>query len=133
MTSTIDTTDLNQTSKALADAFTDEDNLTELERANAAVARFDATFETLDISISLTEMQSARLSRVCRDRRVEPQEFFQKLLDSYLSANIGAPLITKPRLNSTTVETQVEPVIQKVTGVSPQRQIYSIVDGQERH
>ena len=130
-TPTITDAELEETLEALVDGYTEEDALTELERANAALVKEHDIVEIVEVAIGLDADQANRLSRICRDRGIDSGDFVASLLGSYLAANIGAPVITKPRLNNSQVETQ-EPVITKITGVSEKRQIVSFVSGQER-
>ena len=131
-TPTITTEELAQTLDVLSDEFTEEDELTELELANQRLAEQHSITEVLDVSIGLNEYQANRLSRICRDRGIDAQDFVASLLGSYLEANVGSPTISRPNLNNSTVETQQEPVITKISGVSEKRSIVSFVNGQER-
>ena len=129
--SSITAEELDGATEALVDGFTEEDELTELELANQRLVEQHSIVEVLSVAIGLNEHQSARLSRICRDRNVDPEDFVASLLGSYLEANIGSPTISRPNLNNSEVETQ-EPVITKISGVSEKRQIVSFVSGQER-
>ena len=129
---TITTEELEGATEALVDGFTEEDELTELELANQRLVEQHSVVEIIEVAIGLDEHQSARLSRICRDRGIDAEDFVASLLGGYLEGNVGAPTISRPNLNTSTVETQVEPVITKISGVSEKRQIVSFVNGQER-
>ena len=125
--------ELEEATEALVDGFTEEDELTELELANQRLIEEHNIVEIIDCQIGLDEYQSARLSRICRDRGIDSGDFVASLLGGYLEGNVGAPTISRPNLNTSTVETQQEPVITKITGVSEKRQIVSFVNGQQRN
>lgn len=123
--------EIDKATDALVDEFVEEDALTELELINQRIIEENDIVEIIVSEIGLNEQQSIRLARICRDRNVEPQDLLAAILGSFLENNVGAPVISRPNLRSQEVETQQE-VIAKVTGVSTERQIYSIVDGQVR-
>ena len=130
--SSITAEELDGATEALVDGFTEEDELTELELANQRLVEQHSIVEIIEVAIGLNEHQSNRLSRICRDRGIDAEDFVASLLGSYLEANVGSPTISRPNLNTSTVETQVEPVITKVSSVSEKRSIVSFVNGQER-
>ena len=130
---TITTEELEGATEALVDGFTEEDELTELELANQRLVEQHSVVEIIEVAIGLDEHQSARLSRICRDRGIDAEDFVASLLGGYLEGNVGAPTISRPNLNTSTVETQVEPVITKISSVSEKRSIVSFVNGQERN
>ena len=132
-TEIVTTEELEGATEALVDGFTEEDELTELELANQRLIEEHNIVEIIDCQIGLDEYQSARLSRICRDRGIDSGDFVASLLGGYLEGNVGAPTISRPNLNTSTVETQQEPVITKITGVSEKRQIVSFVNGQQRN
>ena len=131
-TPTITTEELDSATEALVDGFTEEDQLTELELANQRLVEEHNIVEIIDVAIGLNEHQANRLSRICRDRGIDAEDFVASLLGGYLEANVGSPTISRPNLNNSQVETQQEPVITKITGVSEKRSIVSFVNGQER-
>ena len=130
--STITTEELEGATEALVDGFTEEDELTELELANQRLVEQHSVVEIIEVAIGLDEHQSARLSRICRDRGIDAQDWVAAIVGAHLEYGVGSPTISRPNLNNSTVETQQEPVIQKITGVSEKRQIVSFVSGQER-
>ena len=131
-TPTITTEELEGATAALVNEFVEEDELTELELANQRLVEQHSVVEIIEVAIGLDEHQSARLSRICRDRGIDAEDFVASLLGGYLEGNVGAPTISRPNLNTSTVETQVEPVITKISSVSEKRSIVSFVNGQER-
>ena len=131
-TPTITAEELDSATEALVDGFTEEDELTELELANQRLVEEHNIVEVIDVAIGLDEHQSNRLARICRDRGIDAEDFVASLLGGYLEANVGSPTISRPNLNNSQVETQQEPVITKITGVSEKRSIVSFVNGQER-
>ena len=131
-TPTITTEELEGAIEALVDGFVEEDELTELELANQRLIEEQNIVEIIDVAIGLDEHQSARLSRICRDRDMCPEDWVAAIVGAHLEYGVGAPTISRPNLNNSTVETQQEPVITKITGVSEKRQIVSFVNGQER-
>jgi hypothetical protein len=116
----------------LVDSFTKADQLTELERINLELAMKNNITQVLDVQIGLNGEQQRRLDRICRDRNCDAGDFVANLLGSYLEANIGAPTINKPQLSHVSSENADGTPIKKVTGVSEQRLIRSVVDGVER-
>ena len=124
--------EIDEATEALVDGFTEEDELTELELANQRLIEEHNIVEVIDYQIGLDEYQSNRLSRICRDRGIDAQDWVAAIVGAHLEYGVGAPTISRPNLNNSEVETQQEPVITKITGVSEKRQIVSFVSGQER-
>lgn len=116
----------------LVDSFTEEDQMTELERINLELAMKNNIVRIIDLQVGLNADQERRLDRICRDRGCDYEDFVCKLLGSYLAANIGSPVINKPKLAHVSSENADGTPIKKVTGVSEKRLISSIVDGVER-
>ena len=131
-TPTITTEELEGATAALVNEFVEEDELTELELANQRLVEQHSVVEIIEVSIGLNEYQANRLSRICRDRGIDAQDWVAAIVGAHLEYGVGSPTISRPNLNNSTVETQQEPVIQKITGVSEKRQIVSFVSGQER-
>ena len=131
-TETVTAKEIDGATEALVEEFVEEDALTELELANQRLVEEHNIVEIIEVPIGLNEHQSNRLSRICRDRGIDAGDFVASLLGGYLEGNVGAPTISRPNLNTSTVETQVEPVITKISGVSEKRSIVSFVNGQER-
>ena len=129
---TIIAEELDCATGALVDGFTEEDELTELELANQRLVEQHSVVEIIEVSIGLNEYQANRLSRICRDRGIDAQDWVAAIVGAHLEYGVGSSTISRPNLNNSTVETQQEPVIQKITGVSEKRQIVSFVSGQER-
>jgi hypothetical protein len=124
--------EIDEATEALVNEFVEEDELTELELANQRLIEEHNIVEVIDCQIGLDEYQANRLARICRDRGIDAQGWVAAIVGAHLEYGVGAPTISRPNLNTTEVETQQEPVIQKITGVSEKRQIVSFVSGQER-